>query len=239
MARPLCVLALVSTLLSAGCAKHAARFATFNASLNRDKAGQLLADLATPNDPQIRNVAEIIQRANPDVLLINEFDYDHAGRGVYLFEKNYLAIGQNGAKPIHFKYHFTAPVNTGVASGFDLDNDGKVVTTPGTRAYGGDALGFGLFPGQYGMVLLSKHPIDTANVRTFQRLKWKDMPGAMLPIDPKTNKPWYTDEELNVFRLSSKSHWDVPVKIGDKTVHVLASHPTPPSFDGPEDRNGK
>jgi hypothetical protein len=39
--------------------------------------------------------------------------------------------------------------------------------------------------------------------------------------------------------LSSKSHWDVPVKIGNNIVHVLSSHPTPPVFDGPENRNGK
>jgi 3-phytase len=30
----------------------------------------------------------------------------------------------------------------------------------------------------------------------------------------------------------------VPVRIGGRTVHFLASHPTPPVFDGPEDRNG-
>jgi hypothetical protein len=29
------------------------------------------------------------------------------------------------------------------------------------------------------------------------------------------------------------------VKVGGKTIHVLASHPTPPTFDGAEDRNGK
>jgi hypothetical protein len=42
-----------------------------------------------------------------------------------------------------------------------------------------------------------------------------------------------------VFRLSSKNHVDVPVLVGGRAVHVLASHPTPPSFDGPEDRNGR
>jgi hypothetical protein len=46
-----------------------------------------------------------------------------------------------------------------------------------------------------------------------------------------------------VFRLSSKSHWDVPIQIAGKgrakTVHFLVSHPTPPVFDGPEDRNGR
>jgi hypothetical protein len=30
----------------------------------------------------------------------------------------------------------------------------------------------------------------------------------------------------------------VPIEIGSKTVHFLVSHPTPPVFDGPEDRNG-
>jgi hypothetical protein len=30
----------------------------------------------------------------------------------------------------------------------------------------------------------------------------------------------------------------VPILIGNKTVHFLVSHPTPPVFDGPEDRNG-
>ncbi|MEX0674767.1 MAG: endonuclease/exonuclease/phosphatase family protein, partial [Gaiellaceae bacterium] len=44
--------------------------------------------------------------------------------------------------------------------------------------------------------------------------------------------------ELDVFRLSSKSHWDIPVLIGGKRVHFLVAHPTPPVFDGPEDRNG-
>ena len=41
-----------------------------------------------------------------------------------------------------------------------------------------------------------------------------------------------------MFRLSSKSHWDVPILVDGKTVHFLTSHPTPPVFDGPEDRNG-
>jgi hypothetical protein len=50
--------------------------------------------------------------------------------------------------------------------------------------------------------------------------------------------PWYDAGDLDVFRLSSKSHWDVPIQISGKTVHFLTSHPTPPVFDGPEDRNG-
>src|SRR4029078_2552779 len=91
---------VVLILFSLGCAKRV-RFATFNASLNRDKQGQLIADLSNDDSQQIKNVAEIIQRANPDILLINEFDFDPAGRAVYLFKKNYLAVGQNGAHTIN------------------------------------------------------------------------------------------------------------------------------------------
>jgi predicted extracellular nuclease len=50
------------------------RAATFNASLNRNAAGQLVTDLLSGDHPQIDNVAEIVQRVAPDLLLINEFD---------------------------------------------------------------------------------------------------------------------------------------------------------------------
>ncbi|GAA4107967.1 endonuclease/exonuclease/phosphatase family protein [Knoellia locipacati] len=202
------------------------RVATYNLSLNRNTAGQLVTDLSTPDNAQAKAVAEVIQRANPDVVLLNEFDYVDGGRAVDLFRDNYLEVGHNGAAPVDYPYAFTAPVNTGVPSGFDLNNDGTV-------GGGDDAFGFGLFPGQYGMVVLSKYPIRTDEVRTFQHFLWKDMPGNVLPTD------WYSPAEQDIFRLSSKSHWDVPVTVGKRTVHVLAAHPTPPSFDGPEDRNGR
>ena len=92
-------------------------------------------------------------------------------------------------------------------------------------------------PASFGMLVLSKYPIDVDSVRTFQNFLWADMPGALLPIN-SDGSAWYSDAELEVFRLSSKSHWDVPIEIGRRTVHFLVSHPTPPVFDGPEDRNG-
>ena len=209
------------------------RFATYNASLNRAAAGQLVSDLSTPDNTQARNIAEVLQRVRPDVVLLNEFDYVEGYQAVDLFRRNYLERSQQGARPIRYPYAFTAPSNTGIPTGFDLDRSGTV-------GGGNDAYGFGEFPGQYGMVVLSRYPIDYEQIRTFQTFRWADMPGALLPDDPATAAPadWYSSEILEVFRLSSKSHWDVPVKIGRRTVHVLASHPTPPTFDGPEDRNG-
>jgi len=212
---------------------HDLRVMTYNASLNRNAEGQLVSDLSTSANRQAQQVAEIVQRTRPDVLLVNEFDFDEQGRAVDLFRDHYLEISQDGAAPVDYPYAYSAPVNTGVPSGHDLDNDGAVGGP-------GDAHGFGFFPGQYGMVVYSRYPIDTEAVRTFQHFLWKDMPGALLPDDPTTPEPadWYSEEELDDVRLSSKSHWDVPVRVGGRTVHVLASHPTPPVFDGPEDRNG-
>ncbi|MCD7058923.1 endonuclease/exonuclease/phosphatase family protein [Pelagibacterium xiamenense] len=211
----------------------AIRIATFNASLNRGEEGQLASDLADPAATQPARVAEIIQRVNPDVVLINEFDYDEDGAAARLFVDNFLSRSQNGAEPWVPAAIFSAPSNTGIPTGIDLDRDSSPVGP-------GDAFGFGFFPGQYGMLILSKLPIARDDARTFQEFLWRDMPNARLPDDPGTSAPadYYTAETLEKFRLSSKSHWDVPVEAGDTVIHLLASHPTPPVFDGPEDRNG-
>ncbi len=234
------LLILIVPIATTSARSGSVRFATFNASLNRNAAGQALIDLSAPGNAQAAAVAEIIQRARPDVLLINEFDFYPDEALVDAFRDNYLAVAHNGAPPIAYPYAFVAPSNTGISSGFDLNNNGVTDTTPGDGSYGDDSFGFGLFPGQFGLVVLSRYPIDQDAVRTFQHFLWKDMPGARLPDDPNTPTPadWYSADELAVFRLSSKSHWDVPIDIDGKTVHFLVSHPTPPVFDGPEDRNG-
>ncbi len=217
-------------LLGAGLTAQAepppVRFATYNVALNRPTAGALLAELRGGNSTQARAVAAVIQRTRPDVLLLNEFDWDAEGAALACFVDEYLRKGQHGETAIDYPYSFTGPVNTGVRSGLDLDHDGK---TDGP----GDAFGFGAFPGQYGMAVLARGSIAHAGVRTFQHLLWRDMPGA------RWLDGWYTDEAKARLRLSSKSHWDIPVNVCGATIHILASHPTPPVFDGPEDRNGK
>lgn len=219
------------------------RVATFNVSMestNYPSSGLPAGDdvlkkvLSDGNNPQVKNIAEIIQRTAPDIILLNEFDYIKSqSDGVRAFIQNYLNVSQHGQPAIDYPYVYLAPVNTGEPSPFDLDNDGKATGT------GGDAWGFGLYPGQYGMVVLSKYPVVHDQVHSLQTFKWKDMPGAQKPVDPATDTPWYNEEEWAEFRLSSKSHWDIPVKVNGRIVHVLAMHPTPPNFDGDEDRNGK
>jgi len=206
------------------------RIATFNASLNRNGPGVLIKALEKGDDKQIEAVADIIRIVRPDILLINEFDHDPEGRAVALFQAWLLHDGAD-TFGLELPHAFTTPPNTGVLSGHDLNRDGKT-----RRAE--DAFGYGRFPGQYGMLLLSRLPIDRDGARSFSHMLWRDLPGADLPVAPD-GTPFPSAEAQTVLRLSSKAHWDVPIELEDGRLHVWASHPTPPVFDGPEDFNGK
>jgi endonuclease/exonuclease/phosphatase family metal-dependent hydrolase len=212
------------------------RVATYNTSLYDETDGGLIRRLEA-GDPAARNIAAVLQRVRPDVVLLNEFDYDAGGRAADLFQRDYLEVAQGpDRQALRYPYRYFAPVNTGVPSGLDLDANGIVGGSGRDR--GNDAWGYGLHPGQYGMLVLSRYPIDTARVRSFQHLKWSAMPDASRPIDPQARRHYYPDTVWEQLRLSSKSHWDVPVRTPQGVLHLLASHPTPPVFDGPEDRNG-
>ena len=217
-------------------AKGAIRVATFNAALNRKTDGQLVNDLKA-GDEQAKRIAAIVQLVSPDILLLNEVDYSN-GQAAKILLDDYLnkpQLPKLAPKKDLFKYYYTASVNTGVPSGQDLNLNGRSTDSD-------DGWGYGAFPGQYGMVIYSKHPIQTEAIRTFQMLKWSAMPDAKRPfiIDKATGTKsfFHSDELWKLMRLSSKSHWDVPIQVNASTLHVIASHPTPPVFDGPEDRNG-
>ncbi len=179
------------------------------------------------------------------------------GQNARRFVERFLSVPQApGLKPISYDAFMARP-NTGFPSGYDLDRSGEIVTaypdpgeagedgsparqTPEGRAFGGDAWGFGTFPGQYAMALLvdTRLTIRRDEARTFRLFPWAYMPGALRPIVPETGEPWYGGELADRMRLSSKSHWDVPVELPDGgVVHFLCAHPTPPAFDGPEGRN--
>lgn len=204
------------------------RVATYNIALNDDAPGGVIARLEA-GDEAARRVAAVIQRVRPDILLLNELDHDEALRAAEIFERDYLEIGQFGNEPIRFEHRFATKVNTGEPSGLDLDGDG---TTDGPN----DAWGFGRHPGQYAMLLLSRHPIDAGRARTFRLLRWSSMPDARRPMNPD-GTPYHPDAIWDALRLSSKNHWDVPVETPFGELRILASHPTPPAFDGPEGRN--
>jgi len=203
------------------------RIATFNIAMGLKTEGELQRRLLSGDDEALQKVAAIIQQVRPDVLLLNEFDWFELD-STALFITRYLDKPQFGNAPISYSNSVSGAVNTGVDSSLDLDKNGQLGEPT-------DAWGFGRFPGQYGMTVLSRFPLKLE--RSFRFFKWSDMPGAAQPLNPDGSE-WYPDEVWKKLRLSSKSHWDVSVTVGEQPLHFLVSHPTPPVFDGPEDRNG-
>jgi hypothetical protein len=240
-----CALAL--SCWASACPAEPVRVGTFNLALFDQTSGAILERLNSGNDPQARALAEIIQRSRPQILVLNEIDYDAEGTVLAVFCDKYLAVPQNvsqsaaPAEPITYPHRMAFASNTGEHSGVDLDKNGDVDPTLGSRSYAGDCYGYGIYPGEYAFAVVSQYPIDKAAVRQFRKFLWKDMPGAQLPDDAATPAPgdWYSPEILAAFRLSSKNHCDVPLDVNGRVVHLLLSHPTPPVFDGPEDRNGR
>jgi hypothetical protein len=204
-------------------APGAIRVAAFNASLSRDIPGGLVQEMRLGGSRQIDAVAEILQRVRPDIALIAEIDHDAEAVAARLFAET-LKQGRRGAAGLDLPHVFAAPVNTGVLTGHDLDGDG-------VRSRPRDAHGHGLHEGHYGMAILSRFPLEDA--RTFRLLRWADMPGAAIPPGH------WPPEAAAELRLSSKSHWDVAARTPEGPLRLLASHPTPPVFDGPEDSNGR
>lgn len=208
---------------------------------------------------QIRNIAAIIQAVRPDVLLLNEFNNDGYGRDYRAlkgFQDNYLSHSQSlnsvdggdMLDPIFYPYVQNYATNTGLNSGVDLNRNGFSDSDPN------DAYGFGFYHGHYAFALMSKYEIDDANTRTFQSFKRKDLPEARMPTITNCSSErhpipqalacgdnWFSDEAWERARLSSKNHVDAPIIIpqasGNKIIHALLAHPTPPAFDTISDNN--
>nr|WP_244867915.1 endonuclease/exonuclease/phosphatase family protein [Vannielia litorea] len=175
----------------------------------------MLRDI-TRGDAQVDAVVEVIRTADADVLLLTGIDMD--GTGATL-EALATRLEEAGAP---YPHRFTAPGNTGLRTGLDLDGDGRLEEPE-------DAQGFGRFPGEGGMAVLSRYPLGAVTELT--DVLWRDLPGG---------DPWFASEAAaSVHRLSSVAHWDVPVLVQGGPLHLLAVSATPPVFDGPEDRNGR
>lgn len=195
-----------------------------------ERAGEVLEQVRA-GDPRVARIVAVIQRVRPDVILLNEFDWTPDPTLRNTFVELLKAPQSGGGDGIDYPYQHAAPVNTGDPSGLDIDGDGK---TDGPA----DAWGFGHYPGQYGMLVLSRWPIDQRGVRSFRTFRWAQMPGALRPHFPD-GRSFYSEATWSQMRLSSKNHLDLPIHTPHGTFHLLAMHPTPPVFDGPDDHNGK
>jgi hypothetical protein len=160
----------------------------------------------------------VLASARPDILLLTDMDWDLDGAALAALADRLARAG------LDYPHRLALPTNAGLASGLDLDGNGR---TGEPR----DAQGYGRFAGDGGMALLSRWPLGEA--RDFSALLWRDLPGARLPEDG-----FPSAQAQAAQRLSSDGHWIVPVEAPGGTLTLLAWDATPPVFDGPEDLNG-
>ena len=192
------------------------RLATWSPDLTRKGPGLLLADIRSGKDAQVAAAVQVIVAADADVLLLTGFDWDHDGTALAAFAETLARAGAD------YPHRFAAQPNSGMATGLDLDDDGRLGTAD-------DAQGFGLFIGQGGMAVLSRLPLGPVMDHT--AVLWRDLPGNLMPPA--------APEVAAAQRLSSTAHWEIPVAAGETTLRLLAYAATPPVFDGDEDRNGR
>lgn len=196
--------------------------AVYHTSLARPGPGLLLRDIRTGIDPQVLAVTQVIVQAAADILLLLDFDYDHDLVALTALRDTLSDAGMT------YPHVFALPPNTGRATGFDLDGDGRL---GGPR----DAQGYGRFSGQGGMAILARYPIRKEGVQDHSTFLWRDLPDALLT--GPDNTPLLMRDESAMLRLSNTAHWVIPVSVRDHKLWLLAFHATPPVFDGVEGRN--
>ncbi|MDO5632577.1 MAG: endonuclease/exonuclease/phosphatase family protein [Paracoccus sp. (in: a-proteobacteria)] len=201
-----------------GPADGSVRVATYAPALTRRGPGLLLRDIRSGKDDQIAAAAQVIVAARADVIVLTSFDWDHDGLALDAFA---ALLADQG---LDYPHRFAGPPNSGLATGIDMDGDGR-------SGRPDDAQGFGQFRGAGGMAVLSRLPLGA--VTDYSAVLWRNLPGNLMPDDTPP-------QVAQVQRLSSTAHWDVPVQTGAGVLHLLAWSATPPVFgrDGGE-RNAR
>jgi endonuclease/exonuclease/phosphatase family metal-dependent hydrolase len=181
------------------------RIATYNTELGRKGPGLLLRDIRRGDD-QVKAVLQVLVQADADILALQSIDWDHRGQTLGALVEALSAQG------LSYPYSLSLRPNAGMRiAGTDPPQDHS----------------FGRFAGSEGMALLSKFPIDRAQVRDYAKLAWRALPWTHPPAGTHLYQ-----------RLSTMGHWVVPILTPDGPLSLMVFHATPPVFDGPEDANG-
>ncbi|WP_245190914.1 endonuclease/exonuclease/phosphatase family protein [Jannaschia formosa] len=175
----------------------------------------MLRDLERRKD-QAQAVLDVIAAARADVILLLDVDWDHSARGA---EALRAALAEDG---LDYPHLVARAPNAGRPSGFDLDGNGRLGEAR-------DALGYGRFTGDGGMVLLSRHPLGP--VEDLSDTLWSargPIPTEVLPLEAAETVP-----------LASVAQWIVPLHVGATELTLVTMNASIPIYDGPEDRNGR
>ncbi|WP_417598073.1 endonuclease/exonuclease/phosphatase family protein [Pararhodobacter oceanensis] len=209
------------TLNSTATAQNSLRIALLHSGLGREGPGLLLRDIRRA-EPDVTAIITAIASHAPDALMLLDFDYDLNGLALLAFAAQLAEAGHP------MPYHIAPQPNSGVATGLDLDGDGRSGTAD-------DAQGWAAFAGSGGMALLSRWPIEHAELRDHTGFLWRDLPDARLPTFNATLFP--APEVFDIQRLASVAAFEVPLLIHDRRLTIMGYHAGPPAFGGAHQRN--
>ena len=163
-------------------------------------------------------VADRLVALRPDVLVLTDIDHDLGGAALGALAD---LLAQRG---LSYPHRFHPTPNTGIATGLDLDRNGRLGEAR-------DAQGYGRFPGDGGLAVLSRLPLGVA--RDLSNVLWRDLPGNRMTEAERA------DDRAPVQRLGTAGHWILTVEGPSGAFDLWLFAATPPVFDGPEDRNGR
>jgi hypothetical protein len=184
---------------------------------------ELASPKLTKKNEQLKYVQKILKNYNPDLLFINELQYDIPGAP----NDDFTTDGENLAKLrdlIGFKHKYVSfyPANTGKNAKKNAEGEYYAdPNSPGARDLA-DQVNFGTIPHQYSSGLLTKFPIVQETVVT--NLKWKDFNRN---IDLTKFKGADGSELPKDMELFDKNFLDVVLDIHGKKTHVIVLHTVP------------
>ena len=178
-------------------------------------------------NPQLAQAVAVLKKLKPDLLSINEMQYDLPG----VPNASFTSTGQNmmalttlmGWKPLGISFD---PANTGLLARPQADGTYPTDTTdPQFEPYS-DPINYGIFPAEYATAGASRFPIVRKLV--FQDLKWAK-------FRPDRKVEGFLDAfgeplKRETTELFDKNFTDAVLNIQGKEVHFILFH-TVPSFD--------
>jgi len=186
-------------------------------------------------DQQVNAAAEVIARFNPDIVDINELQYDIEGLptgdmpgAAYPVEPGGIDGGAENAQRLADRIAAANP---------DATYDHVLITVGNSGMWWDDTgdfdswslRGWGDWEGRFNTAVLSKFPILRDEVRVISDLAWEDLPDNQL-----------ADMEAEIgmvppagFPLFEKALIIVPVDLGTETLYLVLLHPvaSPSRFD--------
>lgn len=180
--------------------------------------------IASPTNEQIAAVKEVLSSFSPDIISVNEVQYDMPGVPNSAFKTK----GENlsklktliGAKDLTYQsFH---PANTGMKAKRKKDKTYYSEASEASARSHADQVNFGVFPAQYSTGALTRFKIISEVI--ISKIKWK-------AFNPKLDLSKFKQANGSALptdmELFDKNFSDITVEIDGKPVHLILLHTVP------------